>query len=92
MQKVQKFSLIRNEFNADEAKEVLLSLYTAKIQFNKLKNLSSHIRFNQSDTELLGRIEELEDNRDKLLNFLSYAQENKIKLHVQSEIRLEIIE
>jgi hypothetical protein len=92
MQKAETFSLIRNEFNAEEALEVLLSLYTTKIQFNKLKNLSSHIRYNKSDTELLGRIEELEMNREKLLKFLTYAKENKLQLHVKSEIQIEIIE
>jgi ribosomal protein S15P/S13E len=92
MQKVDTFSLIRNEFEAEEAKEVLLSLYTTKIQFNKLKNLSSHIRYNHSDTELLGRIEELEANREKLVKFLAYAKENKLKLHIQSDIKIEIIE
>ena len=45
MTSTNNIKLIEGNFNPDEAKEVLLSLFNHKIQFHEAKNFSSEIRF-----------------------------------------------
>ena len=50
MTSTNNIKLIEGNFNPDEAKEVLLSLFNHKIQFHEAKNFSSEIRFGVEDT------------------------------------------
>jgi hypothetical protein len=62
MSERKKINLINGHFNANDANEILMDLYIKNIQFNKVKNFSSQIRFGNDDCEAVSRLEELKSN------------------------------
>lgn len=43
-QAAHKFQLIDGQFHPDEAKNILMSLFTSKIEFHQLESFSNHVR------------------------------------------------
>ena len=58
MKKKQDFKFIEGEFTPQDAKEVLIDLYTSKINFHLMKNFSSSERFGKDDKTASKRIPE----------------------------------
>ena len=62
MKKKQDFKLIEGEFTPQDAKEVLINLYTSKINFHLMKNFSFSERFGKDDETANKRIPELKNS------------------------------
>ena len=49
MNKIEKLNLIEGNFSGEEAKEILMNVFLAKIHYHELKNFSSQERFGKDD-------------------------------------------
>lgn len=82
--------LIEGAFSAADAREVLLSLLTFKVDFHKRRNFSSMERTGQPDRASERRIEQLRTTLDDVSAALSEAIAADLPVHVRSTIRLTV--
>jgi hypothetical protein len=79
-------SLIDGDFDAHEAKEILLNLYSNKINFHEKKNFSSNIRFGKDDLTSIQRIPKLKEALKIILEALADAEAHNKKLAIKSTV------
>ena len=91
MNKIEKLTLIEGEFIFDEAKEILISMFSSKINFHNLKNWSSQERFGIDDEISQKRIPALRNEMKKLEEILLEAKAKNKKLMVTSEINISLL-
>ncbi len=92
MNKTEKLTLIEGTFSNEEAKEILMNLFSAKIDFHELKNFSSIERFGEVDATAQKRIPQLKHEVEKLTKLLAEANTSKKQITINSEIILSISE
>ena len=92
MNKNEKLTLIEGDFSFDEAKEILISMYSSKINFHTMQNLSSLERFGKDDVIAQKRIPVLRNEMKKLEEILLEAKAKNKKLVVNSEINIALVE
>lgn len=80
--------LINGLYTPDEAKEILLTMVDSKINFHKLKSLSSLVRCNQPNEESEGRINELKEAKSQLLELIQKAREENTHLRIESTVHI----
>ena len=88
MTNIQTIKLIEGQFQHEEAKEMLLNLYAAKINFHQMKNFGSQERFGKDDVIAQDRIPKLKQEIIHLEEILAKAQATNQKLHIHSEIKI----
>lgn len=88
METTKKISLIEGNYSPNEAKEMLLDLYHKNINFNKVKNFSSQIRFGEDDELAVERIENLTKAVNYLTQLLKDAQVENKNLVIKSVIEI----
>ena len=88
---MEKLKLIDGEFSPSEYKEILYTLFLKKIEFHKIKNFSSQIRFGIDDTMSVQKIAELKQSMEKITRLFEEAQKNNHRLIVFSEIQIDFI-
>lgn len=81
--------LINGTFSPNEAKELLMNLYTHKIQFHQLKNFSANERLNKEDVIVFEKIEELTKSKQVVLDVIQNAIDNNQELIIKSTISIE---
>ncbi|TRX22239.1 hypothetical protein FNW25_03950 [Flavobacterium franklandianum] len=92
MNKTEKLTLIEGDFSFDEAKEILTSMFSSKINFHNIQNWSSQERFGKDDEIAQKRIPALRNEMKKLEEILSEAKAQNKKLVVSSEINISLLE
>lgn len=92
MNKSQKLKLIDGYFSPEESREILLNVFSNKIQFHQMKNFSSQERFGKDDNSSVKRIPQLKKSIDKLLKIIDAAEKKGDNLEVKSEVIISIIE
>lgn len=92
MNKIEKLTLIEGEFYFDEAKEILMSMFSSKINFHNIQNWSSQERYGKDNEIAQKRIPELKNEMKKLEEILSEAKAKNKKLVVGSEIIISLLE
>jgi hypothetical protein len=92
MNKIEKLTLIEGEFTFNEAKEILTTMFSSKINFHNLQNWSSQERFGKEDEIAQKRIPTLRNEMIKLEEILSEAKAKNKKLVVSSEIKISLLE
>lgn len=85
-----KLKLIDGIFEHDDAKEILLNLFTTKINFHKLKNFSSQERFGIEDESSNKRIAELKMEYDKLAQLLKQIKLTDHNLRINTYVDITI--
>jgi hypothetical protein len=88
MSERKKINLINGHFNANDANEILMDLYIKNIQFNKVKNFSSQIRFGNDDSEAVSRVEELKSNLLVISNIINEAKQQNKNVVISSFIEI----
>jgi hypothetical protein len=88
METTKKISLIEGNYTPSEAKEMLLDLYHKNINFNKVKNFSSQIRFGEDDELAVERIENLTKAVNYLTELLKDAKAENKNLVIKSVIEI----
>ena len=90
--KVEKLSLIDGSFDANEANEILTNIFSTKINFHKVKNFSSQVRFDKEDQNAIRRIAELKENLEKVSKIIAEARFQNQRIQITSEIKIKIID
>ena len=85
-----QLNLIKGQFTADEAKEILTNIFVAKIKFHELKNFSTQIRTGNSDTFSQERIVFLSEELKKIELIVNEAKSLNKKLILKSEIMVSL--
>jgi hypothetical protein len=90
MNNIEKLNLIEGRFSDEEAKEILMNIFSTKINFHNIKNLSSQVRYGTDDETANKRISELNKEIEKLSLIISKAKSENKKLEITSEIRVSL--
>ncbi|ULQ54296.1 hypothetical protein [Flavihumibacter fluvii] len=90
MNKAEKLILIKGTFNDEDAKEILMNIFSAKIHFHELKNFSSQERFGKEDETAKKRIPDLKRSIDKIEDKIAEARAKNKKLVITSEINISL--
>ena len=88
MNKTEKLNLIEGNFSDVEAKDILMNIFSSKINFHQLKNFSSQERFGKDDETAKKRIPELKVEIERLKQILSEAKAKNKTLVISSEINI----
>lgn len=80
--------LVSGLFAPGEAKEILFDMLTSKINFHKVKNLSSMVRYNRPNLESELRIKELQETREQLLVLFQQAEDDNLNLRIESTVEI----
>ena len=89
METLKKISLINGEFNSCEAREILMDMCNKNINFNKVQNFSSQIRFGEDDENALNRIDQLRESVVHISEILEEAKAHNKRLKIKSFIEIE---
>ena len=92
MNKIEKLTLVEGSFYYDEAKEIIMSMFSSKINFHNIKNWSSQERFGEDDENAQKKIPALRNEIKKLEEILLEAKAKNKKVMVNSEIKISILE
>jgi len=92
MKNKKKLTFIEGDFTYDEAKEILINIFSSKINFHTLKNWSSQERFGKDDEIAQKRIPALKNEMKKIEGILSEAKAKNKKLLVSSDIKISLLE
>lgn len=87
-----KLKLIDNEFSPSEYKEILFNIFFKKIEFHKIKNFSSQIRYGIDDPTSVQKIAELNQSIEKIAELFEEAKKKNQRLFVFSEIQIDTLE
>jgi hypothetical protein len=88
METTKKINLIEGNYTPSEAKEMLLDLYHKNINFNKVKNFSSQIRFGKDDKMAEENIEKLTKAVNYINQLVKDAQAENKNLVIKSVIEI----
>jgi len=92
MNKIEKLTLFEGKFSFDEAKEILMTMFSSKINFHNIQNWSSQERFGKDDEVAQKRIPVLRNEMKILEEILLEAKAQNKKLAVNSEINISLLE
>jgi hypothetical protein len=92
MKNTEPLIMIDGSFNYEEAKEILINIFSSKINFYNIKNWSSQERFGKEDNIAQKRIPELKKEIEKVLQIVSEAKLKRKKLLISSEINISMID
>lgn len=90
MKNTKVLKLIEGSFSHDEAREILMNVFSSKIQFNKMKNFSSEERFGKEDITALKRIPELKKSIDIISKLIEEAKQNNETIQIISEVKITL--
>lgn len=88
----KNITLIKGNFTAEEAKDILITLLNNKINFHQMKNFGLMERFGKPEFGSQNRIDELKMNRDELNNLFKKAKENNVTFSIDSVIKIRMNE
>ncbi|MEM9380447.1 MAG: hypothetical protein AAGB93_10910 [Planctomycetota bacterium] len=84
------YTLIDGEFQADDAKDMLLTLIDREINAFKLRSLSALVRADEPDDGALAQISDLNATRERVELVVSEAIASGRRIRVHSTVQLEI--
>jgi len=70
----KKFNIIHGAYPPKEAQELLLDIHHKNINFNKIKNFSSQVKYGENDTLALNQIDILEQNSAAITSIIQDAK------------------
>lgn len=90
MNRKLKLSLIDGNFSAEEAKEILINIYSTKINFHEMINFSSLERFGNANNASLKRIPILKENIEKIIELTEEMNDKNQNFIISSEIHIRL--
>lgn len=94
MEKIERneiIKLIDGQFSPEDAREILMSLFTKKLQFHEMNNLSSKERFGKEDPMASIRIPELKESLEKINEIIKNAEREKEILEIKSTVNIHFV-
>jgi|688.fasta_scaffold2154592_1 hypothetical protein len=90
MIKTEVITLIDGDFDEKEAKEILVNIFSSKINFHQVKNFSSQEKYGKVDAHAEKRIIALKKGLERALEILLEAQKNNNRLTINAEVNITI--
>jgi hypothetical protein len=87
MKKGKKIKLIDGEFSPKDTLDILLNLYSSKVKYHELKNLSSRERFGKDDPIAIKRIPELKKGIEEIEKLLDQSKKRD-RLVIKSYVNI----
>jgi hypothetical protein len=91
IQDQQYFKLIEGDFTHQEAKNMLYDLINSKIKFHNKDAFSKKIKTNRDISHSQKRIDELTATYKKMMQFIHYANRQKMKLSINAIIEINLL-
>jgi len=92
MNKNENLSLIEGKFTPEEAREILINIFSKKVNFHERRNFSSQERFGKDDPIALKRIPELKQSIEKITTLMSEASANDKQVVISSQINIQLVD
>ena len=92
MKKNKTLTIIDENFTSDEAKDVIMNLFSSKLNYHQIKNWSSQEKFGKNDVIAQEKIPALKNEMKRFEEILLEAKANNKKLVISSEINIELLE
>jgi hypothetical protein len=90
MKNTNELTLIDGHFSPDEAEEILMNIFSGKIDFHQNKNFSSEERFGKEDATALKRIPELRKSMNSIAKIIEAAKQNNETLQITAEVKINL--
>lgn len=87
---MQTFKLIDGKYTKEEATEILMNLFSSKINFHELKQFSSIEKFGEANANTQKRIIELTESCQSIRELLE-SENSNIQLRIHSTVNIEIL-
>lgn len=87
----KKLQLIKGEFTPSDALDMVGAMFDQKINYHKIQRLKNWEYDHQTDLGYLeGRIKELVEEKQKIIDFLGMAQRSGSKVVVNSKVEIAL--
>lgn len=90
-EKNQEIKLINGQFSPEDARDLLMSLFTRKLQFHEMNNLSSKERFGKEDAMASVRIPELKESLKAINEIIKSADRDNEILEIRSTVSIHFV-
>jgi hypothetical protein len=87
-----KLTLIDGTFPPEEAKEILMKMFSSKIGFHELKNFSTIVSSGKEDDIAAKRIPQLKESMSEINDFFEHADLSGKKIKIFGRIQIVIEE
>lgn len=92
MNNTEKLSLINGTYQQEDAKEILMNVFSQKILFHEMKQFSLLVRFGEEDEGIAKRINELKQSMLLINELTEKAKaENKV-MRIHAEVNISFID
>lgn len=85
-----ELTLVDGNFTPNEAQEALISLFTSKIQFHQMQNLSSKERLGVEDERAKKRIPELLESKRVISEIIQEANDKNMKVIITATVNIKL--
>lgn len=92
MQKELQADLIDGYFTIEDARELLVDLFSRKTNFHEIKNFSANERFGKDDPVHVNRITALTTSMDQLTALFREIEGSNKKLIVRSVVSIVVVD
>jgi hypothetical protein len=82
------YSLVKEVYDSEEAREVLMSLVSGTTRFHSLKNLRSWETKGTKDEQSEKRITELNEMRETILNMIKDLDRENVSVEISAEVKV----
>ena len=90
MQKELKADLIDGHFTAEDARELLMDLFSKKANFHEVRNFSANERFGKDDPVHVNRIAALTNSMQQLNELFREIEGSDKKLVIRSVVSISV--
>lgn len=90
MEATKTIKLIAGEYSPEEAREILYSLLSSKIEFHFKKDFSSQDRFGKPNLDSRKRMEELRHAKEEMLVLMKAALAENKRIKISSQVIISI--
>ena len=89
---LNEFKLVEGEFEPNEARNILMSLFNSKIDYHQLDSFSNQIRHGEDISFAKNRIQALSQSVDRIKEIVQEANLTGRKLKIDGNIRISFVE
>lgn len=86
-----QFELVKGEFSANDAAEIISHLFQEKINFHNSRSFSQVLRSGNGCEWSIKRIEELKESKKDIKTLIDQAKEDGKSIRIISNISIEVI-
>ena len=91
MKETETLSLIDGQFSDEDAKEILMNVFSKKITFHERKNFSEFEMHGENDQNAQSRITVLKQEMEKVHEIIAEAKAKNQRLKIDSEIKISLL-